>query len=135
MFTTSKTKTSKWEPIDPPFPVKKIEIPLRLRPPMWCTCRVSPEQNSETAFFFSSRRNENAAELKDRDAFGARAHIAIEHPQKSCEQTGSQCDVIFAERIAQFDRIFARSDQVARNQFGGTHLGQAARRQPVAQSR
>jgi hypothetical protein len=77
---------------------------------MWCARRVSPEENAETAFLFSGWRNENAAELKDNDVFRAGAHITIEHDEKASEQAGSQRDVIFAERIAQLDRIFAKSD-------------------------
>ena len=67
--------------------------------------RVSPQEDAKMAFFSSTCGNKNAAEFKNRNALGARAYVAIEHSKKPGAQIRPECHVIFAERIAQLDRI------------------------------
>ena len=67
---------------------------------------MSPRRRS----LFPARRKKNAAELKHGHSLRARAHISSRAHRAGRNEAWPQCDVIFAQRIAQLDRVFTESE-------------------------
>src|SRR5437660_7143922 len=104
MFAAAKRQRRKYERFDCAFQIDKIELPFLTRSPMGRACHFPPQQDSKAAFFFSRRWNENTAQLENCDALRARANVSLKRREQARNQTWSQRDMIFAQRIAQLDR-------------------------------
>src|SRR5262249_13109982 len=95
--------------------IKQVEISSCLRSPIRRAPDISPQQNSEMAFLVFGWR-EYAADFKKEDTFRSGTNVSFEHVDQTADQIWPECDVIFAQRIAQFD-CFVRSHRACRNQF------------------
>ena len=75
------------------------------------------------ALFDSLRRNKHSPHLKDGNALSSAQDIAGQDIEERRIETSAERDMVFIERIAQFDRVLELS-RLSGDQFRGSHLGQ-----------
>src|SRR5262249_31000685 len=95
--------------------IKQVEAAFCLRSPVPSAIDISPEQKGKMPFFLCGWRDECAADLKNGDAFSTAINVVFENTKQTANQARPQCDVIFAQRIPQFECAFAERRSAWRN--------------------
>src|SRR2546423_13506725 len=86
-------------------------------------------------FSSSGGRDKRSPDFKDGGGLSAQTDISFEHLEQAADQARPQRNMVFAQRIAQLDRVLAKSGGASRNQFGCARFEKSVRNQPLAECR